>query len=261
MNVRNYMRKLKYKSTFALSLISFFQYLQFKDNAQRTSEIFNCGAPRSGSTLLNIIIKKVLLIAIEKEDNFIFSMKDYNLKTLNTFPKILIKVHHFLPMVINKVKKQKAIGFFTHRDIGDIIVSLSQKGWISSFDDFINSYQLHRIVYTSLLYAKSKNMVVISYSDLMNKKEEVIEKVARALNIPLTRDEIKQVLNEINNGNVPKNFNTSNEMSKFDLGSGLHEGHINDGKSGKWKTHLTNDQIQTINRISNEYLKHFQYID
>lgn len=264
MILKKKLRNLKYRNEFFLKLISGFQYISIgRTNHRHSKEIINCGAPRSGSTLLNMIINKILMCSLSKEHNYAETSREYLAKLSNSTAYNLIKVHHYFPLVYKRIKKGKAIGFFTHRDIRDIVVSFIQKGWISDFNEYIEQKILHRTVFTALAYAKCPNMQVISYYDLMHNKEDVIISVSKAFNVSLNQDEIQSIIEETSLESVNKDIKQMDTVNvgktELNPGTGLHKDHIADGRIGKWNEFLSKEQIDVINSVAAEYNKYFNY--
>ncbi|MCK4947495.1 MAG: sulfotransferase domain-containing protein [Candidatus Aureabacteria bacterium] len=227
-------------------------------------DIVVCGMPRSGSTLLYNILKIILTKTLEMEDGFCFVEKEYTNKMNNQNIYHLRKIHIFSFLLAKRIKTDKTIGFFTHRDIRDVIVSLIQKKWITDFDEFIESGRLHRIVYTSLLYAKTKNMHVFSYDELLHNKEEAMRRVLRILNLELDTTLIEHLIKETSIGNTQRKIAQNKYIIKSDKviynpATGLHKNHIQDPRTGKWKEFLSREQIKIVNKIAKEYIYFFNY--
>jgi hypothetical protein len=229
----------------------------------KSSDIINCGAQRSGSTLLNLIIEEILKGKLNFSKEFCNTEEDYISTIVSDKTRVLIKTHNFSHLVSKRIEMGKSIGFFTYRDIRDVIVSHIQKGWISSYNQFFESGKYRYYLYNSILYSETNNIVSIEYEDLISKKQKTIELVAKNLGYHLSDSEI----NAINEVTSVKNI--KKKMSQFEFGSvnnnlvnadtNLHSNHINDPNSGKWRDSFKEEEIKDINMKASQYLKYFNY--
>ena len=48
--------------------------------------------------------------------------------------------------------------------------------------------------------------------------------------------------------------------TKIKRSADFHPHHVSDGKSGKWKQYLSEEQIKVIESQANDFLKYFHYI-
>lgn len=226
-------------------------------------DIINCGAPRSGSTIINIIINKIIVLKIQKADNYCGSETDYinKLKIMDRYH--LTKTHVYSHLIARRIANKKSIGVFTHRDIRDVIVSYLQKGWVKNVDDFIYSSKLNFYTFDAILHAKTKNMIVISYEELINNRKAVIKLLSDSLNVKLSSEEIDDIYHKTSANYTKKLMNelsySAGEEKKHDKSTGLHNSHINDPKPDKWKDFLSDEEITKINKSAAEYLTCFKY--
>jgi len=256
LNKENYLAGKKLKTM--LSLFRNFKFQNFY-----LFDIINCGAPRSGSTVLNILINKIILLKISNSDSYCNNETDYISKLQMTDRLHLSKTHVYSHLIAQRIIDKQSIGFFTHRDIRDVIVSYLQKGWIKNVDEFINGSKIKYYTFDAILYAKTKNMTIISYEDLIHNRKDIIKLIALKLDVTLSSNELNEIYRKSSVDYVANMMNkltySKGNIKKHNPSTGLHEDHINDPSIGKWKTYLTDEEIKRINNSAIEYLNYFQY--
>lgn len=259
------LRRLKYSHlSFFKVLIAISQLIGGKGIVKsKNGIVLNCGGPRSGSTLLNIIIKEVLVEGLKQESNYIDNCEGFRRK-LSCFNHLtLVKTHRYFWNVGYLIRRNQIVAFMTHRDMRDVSVSLLKKGWIEDIESFVNSKELKQIEYTSLAYASLPGMHVISYDELVDDTNNVISQVATRLGVELTVDKVNLIAQKVSADNVKKKINAISASVDIDQGvdesTGLHVNHIHDPVSGKWKKHLNSLEASLIARDTKEYNQRFGY--
>lgn len=232
-----------------------------KKNMYAIKDIIVCGMQRSGSTLLFNIIIEILKEKDNDVDTFFDEEIKYKNLLANERSSIVKKNHTYLTLVANRIKEGKSIGFFTHRDIRDVIVSSIQKGWLNNIDEWISNLRIKYMINNSILYAKTPNMHIFSYEQLMNSKIEVILEVAKILEVPLTEDAIERIENNTSIKRTKKKLQSIPEGVKLEFADQLHKNHIADGQSGKWRMHLSKEEANRLTDYCSEYLHYFGYQD
>lgn len=248
-----------FNNLFAYKLFRIYQNFNLYKNSYPIRDIAVCGMPRSGSTLMFNIIKKVIETKNNKTDTFTRNDKQYKILLKYEISSLVKKVHSYSPFLARRIKKRKTIGFFTHRDIRDIVVSEQQKGVVENPDSWKYKMRLRSIVNNALLYAKGPNMYIVSYEKLKNKPGEVIKKVSYALDATLSQEEIDQIKEALSIKNVKNELKQIPEEKRRNFSNQLHKNHIADGKTGKWKKYLSKQQINKITKESTDFLKYFNY--
>jgi len=223
-------------------------------------DIVVCGIPRSGSTLLYKLIEEIIITEIRNNEIYFASDKEYLDALNNDFSYTLKKNHIYSPLLVKRIKSQKSIGFFTHRDLRDVVVSFMQSGWLQDFDEYIRSEKLKRISYDAILYAKTRNIVCIRYEDLMNQTSLIMNKICNRLNIKLDVKDINYIIDKYSINKVKEMAKKKEGNIKMGKGADFHPNHVSDGKSGKWRKYLTEEQIKTIELQAYEFLKFFNYV-
>lgn len=223
-------------------------------------DIVVCGMKRSGSTLLFNLIKEITNKIGNDRDTYFNDENDY-IRLLNYEDyRYISKTHSYVPFVARRIKNGYTRGFFSHRDIRDVIVSLMQKGWVENIDHWLKTDQLEILINNSILWASVKNITIISYEELIKNGKDVIISIAKQVNINLTNDDINNILEKVSIKNTKKTIDSIKGNNEYDVKTQLHQNHIFDGKIGKWKKILTEEQISIINKRSNNFLKYFKYI-
>ncbi|MBD3377453.1 hypothetical protein GF406_20665 [candidate division KSB1 bacterium] len=143
------------------------------------------------------------------------------------------------------------------------MASKIQKGSIESVAEFIVSGRLRRLVNTALLYAKTNNMQVFSYDEIVNDKQKTISVAASILKITLTDKEIGQISDKTSLTNTKAKLQKAtfakNGNNYVDKQSGLHSNHINDPSTGKWKSVLSKQEEKIIISEAKDYFIFFGY--
>jgi hypothetical protein len=233
-------------------------FYQGKDTYQ-IKDIVVCGVQRSGSTLLFNLINEILAENKYKEDTF-FEKEILYKKLLERERSELVKKNHtYLPLVARRVKKGTSVGFFTHRDIRDILASSIQKGWVNNIEEWVDSQRIKYMINNSLLYAKTPNMHIYSYSDLMNKREQTIRSISETLGIELNEESVQKIKQNTSIQKVKKELQQIPQDVKLFYDNQLHKNHIADGSSGKWRKFFSEEEKNFLNKYCEDYLKYFDY--
>lgn len=225
----------------------------------QNKDIVVCGIQRSGSTLLFNIIQEVLKENNRTIDPYFEEERKYKEILHNEISTLVKKNHTYLPLVAKRIKKKKSIGFFTHRDIRDIIISHIQLGWIDEIEHWIANYKIKNMMNNALLYASTPNMHIISYEKLVHARPEVIEEVSNILGATLTLEAKGRILENTSLHEMRKKAAKSVDYNGKNHNNQLMENHIADGKTGKWKEWLSKDKIFRLSEYCREYLEYFGY--
>ncbi|WKN31575.1 sulfotransferase domain-containing protein [Porifericola rhodea] len=230
-----------------------------KYSALEIKDIVVCGVQRSGSTLLFNMVNEVVHSKPQLLDTYFENERDYR-KILQQERSTLVKKNHvYVPLLAKRVKQKISYGFFTHRDIRDIIVSFIQLGWLKEVDDWIKNYNIKNMMYNSILYASTPNMQIIAYEDLVRKPEKVVQYIANTLEIPLTKEQIKQIVEHTSIQQSKKDIGKEVVGQQYPYVSQYIDKHIADGKIDKWRTFLSSEDQQKLNEYCAEYLDFFGY--
>lgn len=231
----------------------------FSIKSYQIKDVVICGMPRSGSTLLFNIIKEMLRLHYTKIDPYFINDKQYNKLLKSEISLVVKKNHRYSPLLKKRIMKGLSIGFFTHRDIRDVVVSLKQIGRIPEFDKWTNRGRLRKIVNDALLYAETRKVTMIEYDQLLNQKKNVIDQLEKRLGLKLTDEEKEIIIQKTDIDKTKKMLESRNESEQIDYSNHLHQNHISDGKVGKWKDILTDDEIVRINNEAKDFLNLFNY--
>ena len=222
-------------------------------------DIVVCGVQRSGSTLLFNIINEILIESNRETDTFFEKEIFYKRLLENEMSPQVRKNHTYLPLVAKRIKKGITIGFFTHRDIRDILVSSIQKGWIENIQEWVDSLRIKYMINNSLLYAKTPKMNIYSYHDLMHNRPQVIVSVAKVLGVELNEESIEKITQKTSIAKVKEELQKIPEDVKLHYDNQLHKNHIADGNSGKWENFFSEKEKIFLNSYCKKYLQYFKY--
>ena len=100
---------------------------------------------------------------------------------------------------------------------------------------------------------------MIEYEQLLNQKKNVIDQLEKMLKFRLTDEEKESIIQNTDIDKTKKMLESRNESGQIDYSNHLHQNHISDGKVGKWKDLLTDDEIIRINNEAKDFLNLFNY--
>ncbi len=228
-------------------------------NTFQIKDVIVCGIHRSGSTLLFNIINEVLRENRKVVDTYFDEEIKYKEILANERSIVVKKNHTYLPLVAKRIRQGKTIGFFTHRDIRDVVVSLMQLGWINSVEDWIANYKIKSIENNAILYASTPNMHVIHYNRLVHAKPDVVKEVADILNVELTEPAIEHICQETSIKNMRKKHESIPSHNQYRYNNQMMNNHIADRETDKWKQYLTGEEVCRLTKHCKGYLDFFGY--
>lgn len=227
--------------------------------AFQIKDVIVCGIHRSGSALLYNLVSEVL----RENRNVVYAQFDsevqYQELLANEISMLVKKNHTYLPLVAQRIERGQSIGFFSHRDLRDMVVSMMQIGWIDDVEAWIRDYKLKRIENNALLYAAIPNMNIFSYEQLICQKPEVVKKIADVLHVSLPPRAIEQICERTSLENMRQDPTRASHRSQYRFHSHMLPGHVADGQIGKWKQHLSSQEAQLLTERHREYMKYFGY--
>ena len=238
----------RFYKNFSLSFISF-----------SIRDIVICGVQRSGSTLIFNYTKEILNYKNNNIDTFFSDDRKYKNILESEYSGLLKKTHSYSSYIAKRIRKKQSIGIFTYRDIRDVLVSAIQKGWISSPDDWISNNRLKIIMHNAIMLSKVPNMLIFSYSDLINNPEKIISKISERMDYRLRNSKIDTIIDKYSINNVKSRMKQIPTDKKLNYMDQFHKNHIADAKTGKWKNFFSKKDIDTINKYCKEYLDYFGF--
>ena len=223
----------------------------FKKGTFHIKDVIVCGMERSGSVLLYNIINEVIRENRSVTDVYFDDEVTYK-KILTNERSILVKKNHvYVPLIARRIKKGQSIGFFTHRDLRDVVVSMMQIGWISDIESVIKGYHIKNIGNNAMLYALIPNMHIFSYQKLMcNDREEIVREVADILQVSLTSRVIIDISKRTSVDNMRQKHREQPDDISYRFDNHILTNHIADGEIGKWKKHRNYSGSRTSHDLS-----------
>lgn len=205
------------------------------------------------------------------------------------FPICVVKDHHWpalakfylrsqpLPAESNdcwvaRIAASTHIRFlYSHRDIRDVVVSMMQKGR-SSFETMRHlKHGVAEFVEYTIRCADHwmglPNVLVSRYDDLVGDLAAETIRTARHIGVDASDAQCHEIADGLSldrqrdyiagfdfakRGSGPKH-------DPIDKSTLLHQRHLNDAKSGKWRTILTVEQASVIEAVAGEWLKQHGY--
>ena len=262
--MKSLLKKIIYNSEY-----NYYLYEKYKNKLKNRKNRINygtdivvCGLNRSGSTLTYNILYHILQKSYKPSLGFFSDEKAYIEELKQPKYSILRKTHDYSITLKNRIENKKTIGIFSHRHLLDVIASLVEKGWISDIKDFVSQYGVEKLVYNSILIAKIRGIIIISYEELLNEKEIIIQRIASQLDLSLSEEQIQQIIYETSIENTKKKISSlSFEKIGNDLvnkETGLHIDHINNPALNKWTKVFSEKDVDLITgRKAYGYYKNF----
>ena len=243
-------------------------YLRYKNlntlfytsqSAFQTKDAIVCGMNRSGSALLYNLVSDVL----RENRNVVHAQFDSEIQykeiLANEISMLVKKNHTYLPLVARRIRTGQSIGFFSHRDLRDVVVSMMQIGWVDDAEEWIRNYRIKPIENNAMLYAAIPNMHIFSYEQLTNTKSTVVKKIADVLQVSLPSETIEQICERTSLENMRQDPAHASDRNQYRFDSHMLPGHIADGRVGKWKEYLTPQEARLLTEQCQEYLDYFGY--
>ena len=97
--------------------------------------ILNCGLPRSGTTVLHLMLNLIRATTEGSEQKYVNTSREFNEAVQEYQPIHVIKTHRYFPALSRYVRSGQVIPVVAHRDLRDAVVSLRSRGWIGSVDE------------------------------------------------------------------------------------------------------------------------------
>ena len=171
------------------------------------------------------------------------------------------------------------------RDVRDAALSF-MRFTHSDFEGGIKTMVLMMNITDHYLSKFKTNLLSISYEDLTNNPQNVLENIAAFLKIDLSKGEKTEILRRFSKANIQKKISgmkkikldtqgqveNDEQKSKFetvknldgtyrvyDKTTAFQSDHITSTKDGEWKTHFGNNQIDRINSITKDWLLRYGY--
>ena len=238
-----------------------------------TNLVLSNGNFKSGSTWVRAIINEICNYKIDsfplgfqnpKHKNWIhrFRIERFLMsKSSKNNSQWISKSHIFQKDIINNILiNQDSIKVINiDRDIKDVLVShyhhlINAKKIKGTFDSYFSKWGKFKakqcIDYTNAW--KDYDCLKLKYSDLQNKNEETIIKLAEYLSVNLTEENIKYIQKETNINNLRANSKVKN-LNEEDW-------FYRKGIIGDWKNYFNDKMLEKINDIEINDLKFFEKI-
>lgn len=171
------------------------------------------------------------------------------------------------------------------RDVRDAALSFMRFAH-SDFESGLKTLVLMMNITDHYLAKFKNNLLSIRYEDLTNNPQSVLENVAAFLNMDLSKGEKTEILRRFSKANIQKHLGTmkkikldaqgqvENEEHKsrfetvrnldgtyrvYDKTTAFQSDHITSTKSGEWRTHFRQDQVDKIDSLTRDWLLRYGY--
>jgi hypothetical protein len=216
--------------------------------------VFACGMERSGSSVYMRMITMLIQAA-----NLGRKVGDARLGPFaEVAPAImqqaqgvpglkLIRTHDYHPLFEAEFQRDNAIGLYVWRDIRDVMVSYTLRAsteWTLDDADWVIS-NVKRIAANRAKWLQWAPglLLVNTYQDVIHDKPGLLLRTGRALGIRINAQQAT----------------AASRMYEIDrMKETLPPDHINDGRAGMWRDHITDQQANRLQEIVDEYAPQLQ---
>jgi len=202
------------------------------DNIGINSRQYNvlcAGMTRSASTWLYNAARLLVSNSLDTEINYGW-VGDFEQLPLRS--NCVIKLHNYDPALV----RRSSHILYSYRDIRDVLGSMkrvwNKKPSIETADRLVSLFQKWT----------SEADFVVKYDDILEDKNQVIERLAETLGINNSNPQL--IIDEITN----MNYSSEGPKSVHNQINLFHKRHITDGRSNSWHGHVNPKLIAEIER-------------
>jgi hypothetical protein len=181
----------------------------------------------------------------------------------------IIKVHEIGPTAIEWIASGRAKAVCTFRDLRDCVAS-DMVFWGRGFEASVKRVMIS-IKALDSAFADSGRTLLVRYEDMMTDRLRQVRKIADYLNIELSQAELELIDSQSNihssrafcesMANRPGNESDPVEGNhRRDRVTLLHDNHIGNARSGKWKDELTSEQGRILTEAFGLALRAMGYL-
>jgi len=211
--------------------------------------LFACGMRRSGSTLQYELASAVVRhfglgrgVWYVERTEFAERRREWDQE-----PGMkVVKVHHLDPDIQAAFEAGDAIGCYVYRDPRDVLVSLSlrarYRGKLVIDRDGLDWMRatVYELNADHSFWMAMPRMLITRYADLVDDVAGEVQRIARHLGHDLSRITAELIAAE----HTPAQL--------MALGK-LPDDHVNDGRAGMWRDHVTPQQAELLKRVIRQY--------
>ena len=264
MNLYTTYRRIKYRN-----LATFKLFTSLKDSfgcavriPKQVQILLNCGPPRSGTTLIDVVLRQ--LVHMKSEQTLKYASSPCDLKSIvgMQHTQVVVKTHRYFPFSEAGIQHGKVIPILMHRDIKDIAASLKERGWIEDIEKECERNFFRHLSLSTLSYAQHRQAVILRYDDISRNPEKIINSLAGAVGVKLSTLERESLLAKYFSTKTTATQTSSSlrlKGNEWDPITGFHPNHIQNPESGKWRKELTEKEANLIDTQCSEYDKSFGY--
>lgn len=206
-----------------------------------------CGMRRSGSTL-HYFLAKTLIEQAGRGVGLWYMYPDQFANRRDEFDRIagikVVKVHLPSPGIALALERDEAVGLYTYRDLGDVLVSIAIREcyqahhWLD--DETWMIATVREMVRSRQYWLAKPNMRTLAYADLIADVPGEVQRIAQQVELKITPGQAQDIATKCS----PRNLVAH---------AGLPQDHVNDGRAGMWESHVTPEQAARITRVIKHY--------
>jgi hypothetical protein len=223
------------------------------------------GIKSSGSTwLYNVAIRSL------RESAKRGALKTFYADNFKMFPpgiekarELVIKSHEPSDALLFLTRFARGRMFLTVREPRDSVASLMQR-FGHSFEGALKDVTLEAERIVAL--ARGHKPMTLRYEDGFTEREATVGRVARHLGVTLSKAAQRRIFRALTPDAVRRKIATLQDKGtfgtnpdEFDPATHWHPRHVGDGRIGKYKSVLTEDQQKRIMAATKEYCREFGY--
>lgn len=238
--------------------------------------IICCGINRSGSTWTYQVVKELLKDKTYTDLSYVDILESDKITEALKYSKlpVVIKMHNYAPLLDSLEEMNNAKLIYSHRDIRDIVISISRKS-NRPVADIINTSFLENAVNCYPDWSKHQGYIPIDYTLIRTEPSKVVMKIADHINCNISNIKGEEIAEKLSLENqkkrIAKNRSTLKgsilallQRTKIihnakDKESLLHYNHIQSGEVDEWKKVLTYEESERIVEKYKSWMKKLGY--
>jgi hypothetical protein len=238
--------------------------------------IICCAVNRSGSTWTYQLVKELLkessytdlsYLDVSESNKIIDALKHSKLP-------VVVKMHYYAPQFDSLEEIKNARLIYSHRDIRDIIVSLSRKTNRPAAD-IVDMPFLEKAIDCYPDWSKHQGYLPIDYTLIRNKPSKAVMKIANHINCNIPTERAVEIAEKLSLENQKKRIAKMRSTLKGgilallqranilhgakDRDTLLHYNHIQSGEVNEWKKVLTYEESERIVEKYKNWMKELGY--
>ena len=178
----------------------------------------------------------------------------------------VFKTHCCSDAVASELEEGNALGFYSYRDIRDVIVSSAYKSG-TTVDCLLERPLVDELIEQHRLWTGQPRVLVCRYEDMMVDLPTEVARIANHLEVNLSTGESEQIAGlyglekqKVRISALVEQLEQEGRQDGFDQTSLLHANHIRSGRVGQWRQELSSKQLSEIESRYGGWLEQHGYV-